>query len=167
MAIDISNDLIDLAKKRINKKNVAFVVDNAYSTKFESNSFDFIVGSSSLHHLELDPALKEMYRLLRPAGKFMFTEPNMLNPQIAVQKNIALIKRLAGDSPDETAFLGWRLKKKLEEMHFHDVAVVPFDFVHPAIPEFMLKAAVPVLNFLERVPVVSSFAGSLIITGEK
>ena len=39
----------------------------------------------------------------------------MLNPQIAIQKNIPWVKRKLGDSPDETAFFRWPLRRLLEE----------------------------------------------------
>jgi hypothetical protein len=42
---------------------------------------------------------------LKSGGTIYFTEPNMLNPQIAIQKNVSWVKRKLGDSPDETAFL--------------------------------------------------------------
>ncbi|NJK86317.1 MAG: class I SAM-dependent methyltransferase [Bacteroidales bacterium] len=103
-AIDISPDLLEEAKKNVTEKNARFIQDNAYAMNFESNSFNTVVGSSVLHHLELSKALPEIYRVLKPGGKLFFTEPNMMNPQIALQKNIPYIKKLAGDSPDETAF---------------------------------------------------------------
>jgi SAM-dependent methyltransferase len=167
IAIDISEDLIRLAQRRINKKNVTFVIDNAYKTAFCDNYYDFVIGSSSLHHLMIDKALKEIYRLLKPNGKFMFTEPNMLNPQIAIQKNISFIKKMAGDSPDETAFMRWSLAKRLVEVGFKDISIVPFDFMHPVIPKSMLGLMCPILNFLETMPLLKEFAGSLIIKGRK
>jgi len=38
------------------------------------------------------------------AAVFTFAEPDMLNPQITLQKNIPALKRRLGDTPDETAF---------------------------------------------------------------
>jgi len=85
-AIDISPDLLEIAKKRINHKNVIFMLENGYEQSFPSECFDTIVGSSVLHHLDVDRALKEFYRVLKKTGSIYFTEPNMLNPQIALQK---------------------------------------------------------------------------------
>ena len=97
----------------------------------------------------------------------MFTEPNMLNPQIAVQKNISLVKKMAGDSPDETAFFRWSISGKLKQVGFRDIITIPFDFVHPAIPRWMLFLFVPVSKVVERIPIVKEFAGSLMIRGKK
>ena len=165
-AIDISPNLISIAQQRIGNKALFFLL-NAYDTNFPNNFFDFVIGSSVLHHLDVDFAIKEFYRILKPNGGFMFTEPNMLNPQIFLQKNIPFIKKMAGDSPDETAFIRWFLSRKLLHAGFNDVAVTPFDFIHPSVPEFLLGYLENSLYFLERIPLMKEFAGSLIITANK
>ena len=103
-AIDISPELLTIAKKEITASNVSFEIENAYELSFKDNTFDLIIGSSVLHHLEIKKAICEMHRVLKPGGRIFFTEPNMMNPQIAMQKNIPSLKRKLGDSPDETAF---------------------------------------------------------------
>ncbi len=165
-AVDISNDLLEIAKKRIPKDNVIFKVENAYQTDFDDNFFDFIIGSSVLHHLEIDLAAKEFFRVLKPNGKLIFTEPNMLNPQIALQKNIPFLKKYLGDSPDETAFIRWVLKRKLTTAGFKKIDIVPFDFIHPLLPIKLLKIA-SLFNSLEKIPIIKEIAGSLIIKAEK
>ena len=141
VAIDISERLILKAKARVSSGNVHFIVGNAYETGFKSGSFDFIIGCSSLHHLDLHPALKEFLRILKPGGRILFTEPNMMNPQMALIKNVPSLKRRVGDSPDETAFFRWRMAKKLQRLGFVDVSVEPFDFIHPQIPASLLNVA--------------------------
>lgn len=164
-AIDISPQLLDLARKRVTADNVVFALENAYATSFANSAFDAIIGSSCLHHLDLDKALQEFHRLLRPGGRIMFTEPNMLNPQIAMQKNIKWLKRLAGDSLDETAFVRFSLKRRLKQAGFTEIVIVPFDFVHPALPGCFLPLLAPVLAKLESFPLFREIAGSLIISG--
>jgi SAM-dependent methyltransferase len=166
-AIDISPVLLARARKRVTADNVVFALENAYATMFPDACFDAIVGSSCLHHLELKKALQEFYRLLKPGGGIMFTEPNMLNPQIALQKNIPWLKRMAGDSPDETAFIRFSLKRDLHQAGFSAVSIIPFDFVHPALPAVALPLAVPFLNSLEHVPLLREIAGSLAIRGKR
>jgi len=167
IAIDISDALIKKAKERVHAKNVKLVVGNAYKTKFNSNSYDFIVGSSSLHHLEVDSALKEFSRILKPGGGIMFTEPNMMNPQVALIKNVPAIKRRAGDSPDETAFFRWEIARKLRNHDFTDISIAPFDFMHPQIPESLLGIAGQLTSVFEKIPIVKEIAGSLIIQCRK
>lgn len=162
-AIDISPELLEQAKDEISLPNVKFIVENAYEMNFDDNTFDAVIGSSVLHHLEIDNALKEIFRVLRPGGTVHFTEPNMLNPQIALQKNIPFLKKMLGDSPDETAFFSWSLKKKMQNQGFSTVEIKPFDFLHPAIPGFLLPVMCPFCSALEKIPLLSSIAGSLFI----
>jgi ubiquinone/menaquinone biosynthesis C-methylase UbiE len=166
-AIDISPDLLSVAAKKLTANNIVFKVENAYAMSFENNSFDFIIGSSVLHHLDVKQALLECRRTLKPGGTLRFTEPNMLNPQIALQKNIPFIKKRMGESPDETAFFRWSLKKHLEEAGFVDISIHPFDFLHPQIPKDLIKYLLTVCSFLERTPILSEFAGSLYIEARK
>ncbi len=166
-AIDISPDLLEKAKQRVTATNVSFACENAYQTTFADNSFQAIVGSSCLHHLELQPALREFHRLLQAGGSIMFTEPNMLNPQIMLQKNIPWLKRRAGDSPDETAFIRFMLARQLSNAGFDRITITPFDFLHPALPELTLNIAEPLLEFVEKIPCLKEIAGSLIITATK
>ena len=163
VAIDVSPALLGLAQKRTVFPNVVFKNEDAHGTFFEDQSFDFIVGISVLHHLDINLALKEFFRLLKPGGRIMFTEPNILNPQIAIQKNVPFIKKLAGDSPDETAFFRWSLKNKLSQNGFTEVVVENFDFLHPATPKFMLSYASSLCAKMERIPIIKEISGSLVI----
>jgi len=166
-AIDISQHLLYVARRNLHEGNVIFSLQNAYGMGFRDNVFDIIVGSSVLHHLELDDALKEFYRVLKPGGSFYFTEPNMMNPQIAIQKTFPFVKRFMGDSPDETAFFRWRLKEKIEEYGFTDIEINAFDFLHPSIPKFLVSFVNHLNSILESIPFVAEIAGSLYIEARK
>jgi 2-polyprenyl-3-methyl-5-hydroxy-6-metoxy-1,4-benzoquinol methylase len=166
-AIDISPDLLARAEQMCSQQNVTFEVQNAYVLTYESGAFDSVVGSSVLHHLEVTDALREIYRVLKPGGSICFTEPNMLNPQIAVQKNIPAIKRRLGDSPDETAFFRWSLRRRLAASGFRAIKIQPFDFLHPKIPARWIAQVQTIGDVLERVPLISEIAGSLYIRAHK
>jgi ubiquinone/menaquinone biosynthesis C-methylase UbiE len=166
-AIDISPVLIHEAERIVNRPNVKFIIDNAYQMAFKDETFDAIVGSSVLHHLDIGKAITELYRVLKPGGIIAFTEPNMMNPQIALQKNIPFIKSRMGDSPDETAFIRWFLRKRLIRHGFQQVKVVPFDFLHPAIPEKLINTISIAGGLAEKTPLFREIAGSLLLTAKK
>jgi ubiquinone/menaquinone biosynthesis C-methylase UbiE len=166
-AIDISPDLLAAARRECNAANIRFEIQNAYDLTFPDASFDSVVGSSVLHHLEIDAALAQVYRVLRPGGTIRFTEPNMLNPQIAVQKNVRFLKKRLGDSPDETAFFRWSLRRRLEQTGFREVQIQPFDFLHPSIPPRAIPMVRTIENLFEKIPLVSEIAGSLYIRAVK
>ena len=166
-AIDISPDLLEIAKTERAASNVNYELQNAYATSYARSTFNTVVGSSVLHHLELEPALREIHRVLKPGGTIFFTEPNMMNPQIAVQKNVPWIKRKLGDSPDETAFFRWPLRRLLGKNGFREIRIEPFDFLHPALAPRLIRPAETINRVLEKMPVISEFAGSLYIRAVK
>jgi 2-polyprenyl-3-methyl-5-hydroxy-6-metoxy-1,4-benzoquinol methylase len=123
VAIDVSPELLEIARANCSAPNVRYQIQNAHALSYAEAVFDSVVGSSVLHHLEIEEGLREIYRVLKPMGTIYFTEPNMLNPQIAIQKNIPWIKRRLGDSPDETAFVRWPLWRLLEQTGYREVRI--------------------------------------------
>jgi 2-polyprenyl-3-methyl-5-hydroxy-6-metoxy-1,4-benzoquinol methylase len=167
VAVDVSPELLEIAKADCSAPNVGYEIQNACAMSYRDVVFDSVVGSSVLHHLEIEAALREIYRVLKVGGTIYFTEPNMLNPQIAIQKNIPWIKRKLGDSPDETAFFRWPLRRLLKATGFRDVQIHPFDFLHPKTPFPLVNGLNAIGRFLEHVPGLSEFAGSLYIRAAK
>ena len=167
VASDVSPELLEIARANCSAPNVRYQIQNAHALSYAEAVFDSVVGSSVLHHLEIEEALREIYRVLKPMGTIYFTEPNMLNPQIAIQKNIPWIKRKLGDSPDETAFVRWPLWRLLEQTGYREVRIDPFDFLHPKTPVALIDHVKAFGRFLENVPVISEFAGSLYIRATK
>lgn len=164
-AIDISQDLLIQAEEKY--KGVAFKIDDAMNLSFPDNSFSVVFGSSVLHHLDMEKAMKELYRVLKPGGRIVFAEPNMLNPQIFIQKNVPIIKRMLGDSPDETAIVRWSFNNLLRNNGYINTKVFPYDFLHPVVPKPLVGIVNNIGKVVEKVPVLKEIAGSVIIYGEK
>ena len=167
VAIDISPELLAQARDKVRAGNVTFLEENAYATTFEAESFDAAVGSSVLHHLDLERGLAELHRVLKPGATVQFTEPNMMNPQIAMQKNVSWVKRRMGDSPDETAFFRWRLRRRLTARGFDRATIVPFDFLHPSVPGPLVSLVGKLGELAESLPLVREISGSLHITARR
>ena len=166
-AIDITASLIELARDRMQASNVQFEVANAYALPFEAGAFDAVVGYSILHHLDVSMALPEARRVLVEDGRVWFSEPNMLNPQVFLERNVGFIGRLMQNSPDETALLSWKAKQVFLECGFRNVVVEPFDFLHPCVPPVLISTATKLGSFFERVPLLKEIAGSLEIRADK
>lgn len=163
IALDLSTEL--LSEFSCNK--TSRYAANAEQLPFADNSFDAVVGSSVLHHLRCKPALEEIKRVLKHGGKIAFAEPNMLNPQILLQKNIPWLKEKMGDSPDETAFFRWQIVMLLTNAGFLQSKAMPHDFLHPLIPASWIPIVQKISHTLERLPFVREIAGSLLITAKK
>ena len=166
IALDLSWDLLIRARSN-DDSNIHLVLADAEHLPFAPSSFNAVVGSSVLHHIEPKPALAEAYRVLRPGGRVAFAEPNMLNPQIAVQKNVPTVKHRLGDSPDETAFFRWQADHLLRQAGFISVSVEPHDFLHPLTPPFLIHTVQRLGKWLESLPLIRELAGSLIMAGQK
>jgi len=163
VAVDISSDLIEKAVSRGLPADRVVFLRKRFEDCDIDGPFDAVIGSSVLHHLDLEGALAKIYELLKPGGIMSFAEPNMMNPQIMVQKNIPFIKARMGDSHDETAFFRWRLRTRLLKAGLEDVEITPCDWLHPATPVSMIHAVVNAGEILERLPIIREFAGSLYI----
>lgn len=167
-ALDLSDDLLARARTRVSgASNVALLRGNAEQMPFPDSSFDSIYGSSILHHLRLGRSLAECFRLLKPAGVVVFAEPNILNPQVTIMFRIKALKDRYGVSPDEMAFSRFGARAALRDAGFADAWVVPFDFVHPALPQSWVGGVVRLGRALEATPLLREIAGSLLITARR
>ena len=164
-SIDISSELVSMAKKK--GLSADFRVCDVEALPFDNDLFDAVVGIRVLHHLNMEAAFREIIRVLKPGGSIAFCEPNMLNPQIMIQKNVPWIKKLMGDTPDETAFFKSRLRKFLIHKGFQNISIEPFDFLHPWTPAFMVPFIEKSGEWMERIPIIREIAGSLAISAER
>ncbi|MGB3135481.1 MAG: class I SAM-dependent methyltransferase [Nodosilinea sp.] len=167
-AVEIAPRQVAIAQQRLEGfPNVKTLVGDVTQLPFPDATFDAVVGNAVLHHFDLNTTLPELYRVLKPGGHFFFTEPNMLNPQIAVEKNVKFIGRKLQNSPDETAFFRWRIARRLKGYGFQRVQTKPFDFLHPGIPDGWISFVHGLSNLLSRNPLIREIGGSLQIYGRK
>lgn len=77
IGIDISPDLISLAKRRLieTRPSAMARVGSAYETELPDASVDAIFCMSLLHHLDIPRVREEMRRILRPGGFVIVKEP--------------------------------------------------------------------------------------------
>ena len=163
---DISHKAIHIAARRCAAyERARFETADVTSLSHASNTFDAIIGCSILHHLRLEVTLPECIRVLKPGGIIWFSEPNMLNPQTAAERNIRWIGRMLQNTEEETAFFRWSLAKTLEKVGFWDVSVQPYDFLHPLVPRPLIGAADRMGRWIERIPLLREISGCLAISG--
>lgn len=161
LAIEISGDLLERARgRRIAGGRVRFL-EGRFEESALAGPFDAVIGSSVLHHLDVGSALARIYALLKPRGTLCFAEPNMLNPQVFMERRFrGWFPRV---SPDETAFVRWRLRELLAERGFTEIAITPFDWLHPATPRPLIPVVQWMGRWLEQTPGLRECAGSLLI----
>jgi 2-polyprenyl-3-methyl-5-hydroxy-6-metoxy-1,4-benzoquinol methylase len=157
IAVDLSAELLAIARTR-DLRRVQFL-ERSFEDCEVDGPFDAVIGSSVLHHLDLERTWRKVFSLLRPGGRMSFAEPNMLNPQIYCERHFR--RFFPQVSPDETAFVRTRLRRDLGDAGFTSVSIQPFDWLHPATPAALVPVVSGVGKAFEAVWPVREFAGSL------
>jgi ubiquinone/menaquinone biosynthesis C-methylase UbiE len=75
MGLDISQDMLDLAAKNLPANKIRLIRGDAAALPLDEASIDFVVSSVSLHHWDNpEAAFREIYRVLRPGGRFLIMD---------------------------------------------------------------------------------------------
>jgi SAM-dependent methyltransferase len=99
--IDISPVAMEIARDRAAREGLEaeFLVMDAEHTTFPDGSFDLIVGSGILHHLDLSRTYAEIARLLAPGGRAVFVEPLGHNALINLYRRVTPGQRTPDEHP--------------------------------------------------------------------
>ena len=83
-AVDPNTKMISIGKKRLkNYKNINWNIGNAEKLKFKDNTFDYYTISFGIRNVSnLNKALKEAYRVLKPGGRFLCLEFSKVKNEI-------------------------------------------------------------------------------------
>lgn len=110
--LDISDESIKIAEARSRTNNTTaqthFYACPAEHTPFEDNFFDIVFINVSLHHLEVDLALNEFKRVLKPGGKLIAIEPLAFSKtiqNIRVSKLFTKLYPIRQETPTERILL--------------------------------------------------------------
>jgi len=170
VAVDLSMELLAQARTKVNEIATSgrprLLCADGQRLPFPAESFDVVYGSSILHHLDLPEALREIHRVLRHGGHLVFAEPNLLNPQVALQFRM-IPRDWCGLSPDEQAFSRFRARRLACAAGFVDVSSEPHDFLHPLVPAPLTNVVAALSLWLERIPLLREIAGSQLLRARK
>lgn len=93
IAIDVSMDLLVLAKKVVNMyglENVVLICVSAETLPFVSGFFDLVYASHVIEHLsDQSESIKEFYRVLKSGGGLYFDSPNRFS--ISYEPHVQLL----------------------------------------------------------------------------
>jgi 2-polyprenyl-3-methyl-5-hydroxy-6-metoxy-1,4-benzoquinol methylase len=170
LGLDLCVPFIEQARKNYNLSNLKFDVLNFNNPEsLNGLQFDYIIGNGILHHLyyNLDEALKNILFLLKPKGKMIFLEPNLLNPYCYLIFTYPHFRKKAFLEPDEMAFTRSFITKKLKASGYTNIDVRYKDFLLPITPNALIKPTIAVGDIVEKIPVLNRLTQSLFIVATK
>jgi SAM-dependent methyltransferase len=165
-AIDISEASVARCRARVQGRADVVVGNVETGEGLAGREFDAIVGVSVLHHIDLDACLATVFPLLRPGGRFAFSEPNILNPQVWAERRFAWLGRIRHVLPHEVAFRSSYLRRVFEDAGLVVDVAEPFEFLHPSTPPPLIATVEAVERVLEATP-ARAIAGSIRLAGRK
>ena len=131
-ALDISPVAVEGARTRATEEGrtgLRFEEMNAEQLTFDDASFDAVIGSGILHHLDLELGVPEVARVLRPGGVGVFLEPLGLNPAIRLYRRVTPGERTPDEHPLLRADLRymerWFEQVDLRFFHLASLAALP------------------------------------------
>jgi ubiquinone/menaquinone biosynthesis C-methylase UbiE len=140
--IDISNTRIQEATAAARAAGIAdrtdFLVVDAHDTGLPEHSFDLIIGSDIIHHLDVEAAAREMKRLLKTDGAAVFIEPLAHNPLLRVGRWLTPSARTVDEHPLTTA--DWAMLGQIFPNFEHserELLTIPLMPLNLALPRSM------------------------------
>lgn len=100
-ACDLSRGMLDTVEALARRHGAHVRVHQAPAddTGLSGGSFDVVYAANLLHHVDLDTALGEIQRLLKPGGTFVSWDPLAHNPLINVYRRMASSVRTSDEHP--------------------------------------------------------------------
>jgi 2-polyprenyl-3-methyl-5-hydroxy-6-metoxy-1,4-benzoquinol methylase len=171
-AIDISEVGVATLKRRAahHKLDIRALEMRCDQTSFADASFDRVHGMGILHHVGIDTALAEVWRVLRPGGVAVFLEPMGDSPTVeAVKTFLMKHARFLGDFDDVTDHehnLRWDEVGRATK-RFSRATTVPYHLLYRLkrfIPESMHDAVRRIDHgVLSMLPSLQHYAGAVAI----
>lgn len=183
IGLDLIPSLIAKARERFGEAGLRakFVQGDAQKLPFESDYFDIVIVSYSLHHFpkdSLDQVTNEVYQVLKKGGSYYSLEPNGLNPLV--------FKWWLVNSPERILPLRkkWRENRDLS---VNESIIYPWQVTHsfrklfPAVESFSLgffpdskNLFKKYKNFFDKavrlvvkIPILNRLGASFIVIGKK
>lgn len=174
--IDIADADIATASERARAggydDRAEFHVADAHHTDFPDDSFDLIVGSAILHHLDLKLALAELRRILAPGGRAVFLEPLAHNPLLRLGRRLTPAARTDDEHPFTVA--DWEMcaaefpRFSHHEVEFASIPLMPLNLLLPRSRQGALARRIKAFDdrMLSRHPGLGRYARSTFLVLE-
>ena len=168
IGMDISKNMVRNAK--IVCPACDFIICDAMRLPFKSDVFDFVIGISILHHLDLKPATDELGRVSLAHSNFLFMEPNLLNPFSAFGRRIFPMEaHTEGEKPYTPNQLKMALKfagfsiEKIFAMFFLAFPIARLSKItNLKLPMLIIRITYYLELFMEKLPVLRNLNSNIV-----
>ncbi len=133
--------------------------------KLDGRKFDYIVAWHLLPADQYGLVLSFIKKLLKPGGQFLFFEPNPWNPYYILRRTLSRLLFFIKTKVKKHAFNRIQMLSILSEIGFVGVKILPYDFLFPPVPKFLMWPMQNLSLILENMPYVRNFAGELYLWG--
>jgi SAM-dependent methyltransferase len=162
-AVTFATEYHDKIREKGLPENVEPVLLSSFPGEIEGRRFDFIVGWQLLTDKNCGALLIEAKKLLKPGGQILLFEANPWNPVYNIRHGLAKFipffrRKDEGDSINRV-----NLFTLISEVGFVKINILPYDFLYPPIPRFLLWPMQNLSLIFENFPYLRNFAGALFI----
>lgn len=165
-AVTFDKDLFDNIDQSERSANVESVHMDVFPGKLANRRFDFIVGYHLLTDENSGELLTELKKLLNPGGQILFFDSNPWNPYYRVRRMFSRLM-FSKKKQEKESLNRVDLFSLISEAGYIRIKILPYDFLFPPLPKFLLWPMQNLSLILENCPYIRNFAGSLFIWAQK
>ncbi len=147
-------------------ENIEPVLLESFASSLKGRQFDYVVAWHMLPTENYSQFLLNVKHFLKPGGKFLLFEPNPWNPYFQLRNffsKLLFIKKFKGK---RATFNRIQMMSILSDIGFTGVKILPYDFLFPPVPKFMLWPMQNLSLILENMPYLRNFSGDLYLHGQ-
>ena len=145
-------------------QSIHLVWADCFPGPLKGEKFDYVVAQDMLESRTRDIFLCAIKSLLKPGGGLLLFEPNSWNPYYRIRRMIRWLLPVAWSRPAQPPALNrLQIFSILSEIGYIQINVLPYDFLYPPIPKFLVWPARNLSIIMENCPYLRNLAGSLYI----
>ena len=169
-----NKNLFDSINNNELPENIEPILLDAFPGSLNGRQFDFIVGYHLLTDENSAELLSELKNLLKPGGQILLFDPNSWNAYYRLRKAFSiLLLPFKQKTKDHSLRMGYHANNRLDlftmfsEVGFVKIKILPYDFIFPPMPKFLLWPMKNLSLIFENLPYFRNFAGSLFSWAQK
>lgn len=163
-AVVFSHKYQNEIKETLNNNTVDIVCLDAFPGVLQNNKYDYVVAYHMLENKTCNEFLSSIKSLIKPGGGLLLFEPNPWNIYYQLRRMLMWWLPFPSFRLVEPININRiQVFSVLSEIGYTQINVLPYDFLYPPIPKFLLWSAKNLSVVMENFPYLRNFAGSLYI----